>query len=99
MGRISSWLCPTEHHRARAIEAGERVRSARTLAAVACGICTLAAAPFLNWWLLLLVAATAVVLATADRRIGRAGQPELVMAVNGLAILAILTLATAVTGG
>jgi diguanylate cyclase (GGDEF)-like protein len=99
MDRITSWLCPTEHHRARALEAGERVRTARTLAAAACGICTVAAAPFLSWWLVLFVAATAVVLTTADRRLNRSERPELVMALNGLAILAILTLATGVSGG
>ena len=99
MDRICSWLCPTEHHRARALEAGPRVRTARTLAAVACGISTVATAPFLNWWFLVLVAATAVVLATADRRLERARCPELTMALNGLVILAILTLATAGSGG
>ena len=99
MDRITSWLCPTEHHRARALEAGERVRTARTLAAAACGICTVAAAPFLSWWLVLFVAATAVVLITADRRLNRSERPELVMALNGLVILAILTLATGVSGG
>jgi diguanylate cyclase (GGDEF)-like protein len=99
MDRISSWLCPTEHHRARALEAGERVRTARTLAAATCGICTVAAAPFLSWWFLILVGVTAVVLATADRRVNRSDRPELVMALNALAILAILTLGTGVSGG
>src|SRR3954464_10012367 len=99
MDRISSWLCPTEHHRARAVEAGSRVRTARTFAAVACGICTVAAAPFVSWWFLFLVGATAVVLATADRRLERARRPELVMALNALLILAILTVATGFSGG
>jgi diguanylate cyclase (GGDEF)-like protein len=99
MDRISAWLCPTEHHRARALEAGERVRTARTLAAGACGICTVAAAPFLSWWLLLLVVATGAVLVTADRRLNRSERPELVMALNALVILAILTVATGVSGG
>jgi diguanylate cyclase (GGDEF)-like protein len=75
------------------------VRTARTLAAATCGICTGAAAPFLGWWLLLLVVATAAVLTTADRRLNRSERPELVMALNGLVILAILTLATGVSGG
>jgi diguanylate cyclase (GGDEF)-like protein len=99
MDRISSWLCPTEHHRARAVEAGARVRKARTLAAVACGLCTVAAAPFLSWWFLVLVAVTAVVMGTADRRLERSGRPEVVMGLNQLVILAILTVATGVSGG
>jgi diguanylate cyclase (GGDEF)-like protein len=99
MDRISSWLCPTEHHRSRALEAGGRVRTARTMAAAACGICTIAVAPFLSWWFLGLVAASAMVLATADRRLERSERPELVMALNALTVLAILTLATAVSGG
>ena len=54
MDRISSWLCPTEHHRARALEAGERVRAARTVAAAACGIALVAIVPFQGWWILVL---------------------------------------------
>jgi diguanylate cyclase (GGDEF)-like protein len=99
MDRIGSWLCPTDHYRARALEAGARVRTARTLAAIACAICTVAVAPFLSWWFLVLVAATAIVLATADRRLDRSDRPEVVMALNGLTILAILTVATGVSGG
>ena len=50
--RISSWLCPTEQHRMRAREAGPRVRAARLVAAVACGIAILAIVPFRGWWIL-----------------------------------------------
>jgi diguanylate cyclase (GGDEF)-like protein len=81
------------------MEAGSRVRTARTLAAVACGLCTIAAAPFVSWWFLVLVGATAAVLATADRRLERAKRPELVMALNAMLILAILTVATGFTDG
>ena len=91
MDRISSWLCPTEHHRARALEAGERVRTARTLAAATCGISLLATAPFVSWWFLLLFGAVAaVVLGTLDRRLERSERPELVAAQTSLLILAVL---------
>ena len=56
MDKISSWLCPTEQHRVRAREAGARVRTARTVAAAACGIALLAIVPFEGWWILLLFA-------------------------------------------
>jgi len=99
MDRISSWLCPTEHHRARALEANARVRTARTMAAVTCGLSLLAMAPFVGWWFLLLFGTSAAVLLSADRRIERSDRPEIVIALNGLAILAVLAAGTALSGG
>jgi diguanylate cyclase (GGDEF)-like protein len=99
MDRISSWLCPTEHHRARALEAGERVRAARTLAAITCGISLLATAPFVSWWFLLLFGVVAVVLGTLDRRLERSERPELVAAQTSLIVLTVLALGTALSGG
>ena len=99
MDRISSWLCPTEDHRARAIEAGERVRTARTLAAATCGISLLATAAFVSWWFLLLFGVAAVILSRVDRRLDRSEHPELVAAQTGLLILAVLTVGVALSGG
>jgi diguanylate cyclase (GGDEF)-like protein len=99
MDRISSWLCPTEHHRARALEAGERVRKARTLAAVTCGISLVATAPFVSWWFLGLFGAVAVVLGTLDRRLERSSRPEVVAAQAGLLVLAVLAAGTLLSGG
>jgi len=99
MDRISSWLCPTEEHRARALEAGERVRTARTVAAITCGISLLATAPFVSWWFLILFGVVAVVLGTLDRRLERADRPELVAAQTALAILVVLAVGTALSGG
>jgi diguanylate cyclase (GGDEF)-like protein len=99
MDRISSWLCPTEAYRARALEAGPRVRTARTMAAATCGISLLAMAPFIGWWFLLLFGASAAVMLTADRRIERSSRPELVIALNGLAILAVLAVGALLSGG
>ena len=64
MDRISSWLCPTEHHRARALEANARVRTARTMAGATCGLSLLAMAPFVGWWFLVLFGASAAVMVT-----------------------------------
>jgi diguanylate cyclase (GGDEF)-like protein len=99
MDRIASWLCPTEEHRARALEAGERVRKARTLAGLTCGIAVVATAPFLSWWYLLLFGATAVVLGTVEWRLARSNRPELVAAEAHLMILVLLALAVALSGG
>jgi diguanylate cyclase (GGDEF)-like protein len=99
MDRICSWLCPTEHHRARALEANDRVRKARSLAAGTCGIALVAVAPFVGLWFLALFGAVAALVITTDRRLERSDRPELVMALNGLAVLGILTLGTGLSGG
>jgi diguanylate cyclase (GGDEF)-like protein len=99
MHRISSWLCPTEEHRARALEAGERVRKARKLAGITCGIAVVATAPFLSWWYLLLFGATALVLATVEWRLNRSERPELVAAEAHVMILAILAVGVGLSGG
>jgi diguanylate cyclase (GGDEF)-like protein len=97
--RISSWLCPTEEHRARALEAGDRVRAARTIAAITCGISLVATAPFVSWWFLILFGVVAVVLGTLERRLDTSDRPELVAAQTALLILAVLAIGTALSGG
>jgi diguanylate cyclase (GGDEF)-like protein len=97
--RISAWLCPTELHRARALEAGDRVRSARVMAAATCGIALVASAPFMGWWLLALFAVSVVTLGLLDWRLTVSERPELVAAVGMLTILGVLTVGTALSGG
>jgi diguanylate cyclase (GGDEF)-like protein len=99
MDRISTWLCPTEHHRARALEAGERVRTARTIAAITCGISLVLTAPFVSWWFLGLFGVVAVSLATVERRLNASDRPELVAAQTMLLVLAVLAVGAALSGG
>ncbi len=99
MEKISSWLCPTEHDRARAREAGARVRTARTVAGVACGIALIAIVPFQGWWILGLLAVTAVTLGTFEWRLRRSEHPELVAVQSMLLILALLGTGAAFSGG
>jgi diguanylate cyclase (GGDEF)-like protein len=99
MDRISAWLCPTEHHRARALEAGERVRTARTLAAVTCGISLVAIAPFRSWWVLAGFGVAAITLGTLERRLRASERPELLAAQAGLVILAVLAVGVGLSGG
>jgi diguanylate cyclase (GGDEF)-like protein len=99
MDRICAWLCPTEQHRVRAREAGERVRTARTVAAAACGIALVAIVPFEGWWTFILFGAVALGLGTLDARLRRSERPELVAAQINVLILAVLGLGVALSGG
>jgi diguanylate cyclase (GGDEF)-like protein len=99
MGKISAWLCPTEQHRARAREAGARVRTARSVAAGACGIATFAIVPFRGWWILVLLSATALLLGTLERRLKRSKRPELVVVQGMLLILALTAVGVVFSGG
>jgi diguanylate cyclase (GGDEF)-like protein len=97
--RISAWLCPTEQHRVRAREAGARVRTARTIAALACGIAVVAIVPFEGWWTLILFATAVVILGTVEARLRRSERPELIAAQGMLVILALLAVGAALSGG
>jgi diguanylate cyclase (GGDEF)-like protein len=99
MDTIRAWLCPTEQHRARAREAGPRVRTARTFAAIACGVGLVAIVPFQGWWILVLFAAGAVTLATFEARLRRSERPELIAVQSMLLILALLALGVGFSGG
>jgi diguanylate cyclase (GGDEF)-like protein len=96
---ISAWLCPTEQHRVRAREAGARVRTARTVAAAACGVALLAIVPFQGWWTLILFGSVVVNLGTLDARLRRSERPELVAATSMLLILVVLAIGAALSGG
>jgi diguanylate cyclase (GGDEF)-like protein len=99
MDKISAWLCPTEQHRVRAREAGARVRAARTVAAVACGIALVAIVPFQGWWILVLLAATALLLGTFEMRLRRSERPELVAVQSMIVVLGLIALGVAFSGG
>jgi diguanylate cyclase (GGDEF)-like protein len=99
MDRISAWLCPTEQHRVRAREAGARVKTARTVAAAACGIALVAIVPFEGWWTFVLFGAVALSLGTLDARLRRSERPELVAAQSSLLILGVLGVGAALSGG
>lgn len=94
-----SWLCPTEEDRARALEAGARVRLARTIAAAACAAALIALAPWVGWWSLILLAIVAGNLATLERRMRASSRPEWVAARSMLLVLAVLAVGVALSGG
>jgi diguanylate cyclase (GGDEF)-like protein len=99
MDKISAWLCPTEHHRARALEAGARVRTARIVATVACGIALLAVIPFMGRWTLLVFGLAVINLGLLEWRLRRSKRPELIAAQGMLLMLAVLTLGVGFSGG
>lgn len=94
-----SWLCPTEADRARMLEAGDRVRVARTVAAAAIGVALLLTAPRVGWWTLALLGVGALELLSLDRRMARSARPEWLAARASLVILALLAVGVALDDG
>ena len=93
-----SWLCPTELDRRRAVDTSDRVRKARSFAAICAGVGILVMAPFLSWWLVPLFALAVINVSTVDVGIRRSEHPERVGARGMLVTALILAAAAAVTG-
>ena len=94
-----SFLCPTELDRARVVEAGDRVRMARTICAIAMGTALLLSAPWVGWWTLGLFGLVAVNLVTLEWRLARSARPEWVAARSQLFVLAVIGTGVALSGG
>ena len=94
-----SWLCPTELDRVRVVEAGQRIRRARTIAAVAVGVALVGVAPWIGWWVLLFFAAAVLNLATLEWRLRRSDRPEGVAARSLLWSLTLFATGVALSGG
>jgi diguanylate cyclase (GGDEF)-like protein len=95
----SSWLCPTDADRRRALDMSPRVRRAREFGAAAIGLSMLGSAPFLGWHILAFFALSAVNLQTLDWRIGRSPRPERVIAQSLAWTALVIAGAVATTGG
>ncbi len=94
-----SFLCPTELDRLRVVEAGGRVRVARTIGAAVIGLALVLAAPWVGWWTLIGFAIVAVDFATLEPRLRRSARPERIAAGSLLLALAILGATVALSGG
>jgi len=94
-----SWLCPTELDRVRVVEAGERIRRARTIAAAAVGAALVGVAPWIGCWVLLFFAAAVLNLATLEWRFRRSDRPERVAAKSLLFSLLVFATGIALSGG
>jgi diguanylate cyclase (GGDEF)-like protein len=99
MDSTGSWLCPTEEDRARALEAGDRVRRARTVAAAAIAVALVVCAPWVGWWTLPLLGLCALELLSLDRRMMRSKKPEWLAARAQLVILILLAIGVALDKG
>jgi diguanylate cyclase (GGDEF)-like protein len=99
MGRLSSFLCPSELDRTRVAEAGERTRRARTFCAGAMGLALVVVTPWVGWWTLGLFALVGLNLATLEWRLRRSSHPEVVAAGSQLFVLLVLALGVALNGG
>jgi diguanylate cyclase (GGDEF)-like protein len=99
MDSTGSWLCPTEEDRARALEAGDRVRRARTVAAGAIAVALITCAPWVGWWTLPLMGLCALELLSLDRRMAKSKKPEWLAARAQLVILLLLAAGVALDHG
>ena len=99
MDSLRAWLCPTPAHRVRVIEASERIGKARVIIAGAIGVGVVAGAPWNGLWTLALFIPAGAHLVTMDRWIKRSGSPELVAFGTLVAMMGVLAIAAAGTGG
>jgi len=81
------------------VEAGERIRRARTIAAAAVGAALVGVAPWIGWWVLLFFAAAVLNLATLEWRFRRSDRPERVAAKSLLFSLLVFATGIALSGG
>ena len=93
------WLCPTEGHRARMLDMGERVQRARIIATAAAAVGLVATIGETGWMMLVLLAIGILNLATFERRMKAAKRPERVVAFSILVMVALLGVAAVMTGG
>lgn len=94
-----NWLCPTPLDRERLIDMNQRVASARRVQGLSLGLVAAIAAPFLGWWLLILVMVAGVVLLGLEHAYRISRHPELISVASISALEVIVTAAAAGTGG
>jgi diguanylate cyclase (GGDEF)-like protein len=94
-----TWLCPDPEDRARVIENSGRVARARRLSSLAVAVTLVYLAPTYGWWLIGLLALSALNLETVDRRMRRSARPEFHAATSVLFSLCIVGAAIAFSGG
>jgi diguanylate cyclase (GGDEF)-like protein len=99
MDLLRAWLCPTPAHRVRVVEANSRIRKARIVAVGAIGAGVLIGSPWNGWWTLAMFVPAGLHLVTVDRWIVRAKSPELIPFFTLVAMLVLLAITAAGTGG
>lgn len=95
----SSWLCPTELDRSRAVDANARVRNIRLLGVGTVGIALVLSTPWIGYWVLIPFVLTGANLVTVERRLVRSPRPERVSAWAMLTTLVTIGIGVAFSGG
>jgi diguanylate cyclase (GGDEF)-like protein len=94
-----TWICPRELDRARLRDNSARITRARMVVYVSIGVCLIYAAPVYGWWILGLLAISAVNTQTLEWRVRRSARPEYHVAVSIVLSQALVAAAAAFTGG
>ena len=97
--RFSAWLCPTEFDRSRVVEANDRVRMIRRVGSIAVAVALVTSAPWVGWWTLLLLGASALNFVNVDRRMRTSPRPEIISIMGNVITLGLLGGGVAYSGG
>jgi diguanylate cyclase (GGDEF)-like protein len=93
-----SWLCPAPGDRERAMDMDRRLRSGRTMALAFVGVALVVCGPWVGWWTVAVLVATAVVFQALRGPIERSRRPEWWIAGGWLLSLVAVAGSVALTG-
>src|SRR3954454_19892516 len=89
---VASWLCPEPGDRERLLDMDRRLRQARAAAMALLGVALVFAGPFLGWWPLGVLVATALAWSFVERHLERVRKPEWLIAAGWMtSVTAIAT--------
>jgi diguanylate cyclase (GGDEF)-like protein len=94
-----SWLCPEPGDRERLLDMDRRLRGARAVAMALLGVALVLAGPFLGWWPVGVLLATALGWAFVERYVPHVRKPEWLIAGGWLASVAAIAISIVLTGG
>lgn len=94
-----TWVCPTLLDRERLVDMHTRVAFARRVQGISVGLAASAAAPFLGWWLLGLVAIAGLILLGLERAFRSSRRPEWISLASIGMLELVVTAGAAGTGG
>jgi diguanylate cyclase (GGDEF)-like protein len=93
-----SWLCPDAGDRERLLDMDGRLRKARGIAMAFLAAALLVCGPWVGWWTIILLLATALAWALLDRRVLHSAKPEWVLATGWLCSIAAISAGVLLTG-
>jgi diguanylate cyclase (GGDEF)-like protein len=96
---VTSWLCPGEGERERALDMESRLKPWRTSALAVFAAALVISAPWMGWWTLVPLGVTAGFFALAPRDLERAPRPEYRMFLAWLVAEVAIAAGIALSGG